>query len=179
MLLALSAAAKAAVADDAAANFLTKLFITACIANAGQPDKVRAYASDRHLQQVTSPAALDVFVGSGGKGGAWAVPSAIGSFALSIRGNTEACSVYARLASPSEVERLFRTIVEGAARPGVDVKVIKESHDQSPSGDVHTLVYDVSRTDTSRGSFVYSMQTAEKAGGPFQASLQVALATRP
>ena len=179
VLLAFSAATNSAVAGDASANFLAKLFATVCIPNVGQPDQVRAWAAARHLQEVTSPVALDLFVGPGGKGVAWAVPSAIGSFALSIRGTTEACAVWARVASPTDVETLFRRILDGAARPGVDVSVVKDTRDQSPSGIVRTLIYSVSGIDKLRGGFVYTMQTAERSGGPFQASLQAARFTTP
>jgi hypothetical protein len=82
-----------AVADKPNANFALRLFIDACVPNMGQPDKTRAWAAERHLQEVSAPAALEVFVGAGTKGSAWAVPSSLGSFALSIRGTTEACAV--------------------------------------------------------------------------------------
>jgi hypothetical protein len=159
---------------DASANFLVKLFMEVCIPDVGTPQKVRAWAEEHHLQEVTNPIALDVFVGPGDKGAAWAVPASVGSFALSIRGRTEACAVWARAANPPDVETLFRTIVEGASRPGVDVRVVKDTRDQSPSGVVHSLVYSVSGTDKQRGGFMYIMQTAERPGGPFQASLKSA-----
>jgi hypothetical protein len=85
-----------AAGADPAANVLVKLFMDVCIPDVGQPQKVRAWAEEHHLQEVTSQIALDLFVGPGGKGVAWTVPSTIGSFALSIRGKTEACAVWAR-----------------------------------------------------------------------------------
>ena len=90
-----------APADGPPASFLVQLFMNVCIPNIGQPEKIRAWANEKHLQEVTSPAALDVFVGPEDKGGdAWAVPSAFGSFALSIRGTSQACAVWARAANP-------------------------------------------------------------------------------
>jgi hypothetical protein len=163
-----------AAAEDPSANFLIKLFMDACIPDGGEPEKVRVWAQEHHLQEVTNPIALDVFVGPGDKGVAWAVPSTIGKFALSIRGRTEACAVWARAANPADVETLFRTIVEGVARPGLDVRVVKDSRDQSPSGVVHTLMYRVTDTEKQRVGFLYIMQTAERPGGPFQASLKSA-----
>jgi hypothetical protein len=177
--LALLSAPNAALGDDASSNFLVKLFVSVCIPNVGQPEKVRDWAADHGLQEITTPAALNVFVGPGPKGIAWAVPSAVGSFALSVRGTTEACAVWARVAAPNDVENMFRPIVEGAARAGVDVSVIKDAHDRSPSGIVHTLIYSVSGTEKFRGGFLYTMQTAERPGGPFQASLQAARFSTP
>ena len=112
--------------------------------------------------------------GPGVKAIAWAVPSTVGTFALSIRGRTEACAVWARAANPADVEGLFRRILEGASRPGIDVRVFKDTRDQSPSGVVHTLIYSVSGTEKQRGGLMYIMQTAERSGGPFQASLKSA-----
>ena len=94
-------------AEDAKANTVLRLFIDACIPGMGQPDKVRAWATEQHLQEVTAPAALGVFVGAGTKGAAWAVPSPTGDFVLSIRGTTEACAVWARAADPGEVAAGF------------------------------------------------------------------------
>jgi len=170
---------RSAAGGDSSANFLVKLFMDVCIPNVGAPQKVRAWAEEHRLQEITNPIALDVFVGPGGKGGAWAVPSSVGSFALSIRGRTEACAVWARAANPPAVEALFRTILEAVSRPGVDVSIEKDSHDQSPSGTIHTLIYRVSGTEKQRGGFLYTMQTAEHAGGPFQASVQAARFSTP
>jgi hypothetical protein len=172
VLLAAIVIPGSAAGEDASANFIVQLFITACIPNVGQPDKVRAWAADQHLEAVKNPIALNVFVGSGRNGAAWMVPSAVGRFAVSIRGSTEACAVWARAASPGDVETLFRKIVEGAERPGIDVSVVKDARDQSSYGTIHTLIYSVSGTEKQLGGFLYTMQTTERAGGPFQVSLQ-------
>ena|SRR5437667_2839888 len=56
-----------AAGGDASANFLVKLFMDVCIPDVGAPQKVRAWAEEHHLQEVTNPIALDLFVGPGGK----------------------------------------------------------------------------------------------------------------
>ena len=181
VLLAAIVTPEPAAGEDAAASFIVRLFVTVCLPNAGQPEKVRAWAADQHLEAVTSPIALNVFVGAGRNGAAWTVPSSVGSFALSIRGSTEACAVWAKAASPGDVETLFRKIVEGAAGPGVDVSVVKDARDRSRHGTIHTLIYSVSGTGTEKqlGGFLYTMQTAEHTGGPFQVSLQAGRFSTP
>jgi hypothetical protein len=151
-----------------------RLFLNVCIPNVGQPEKVRAWAKEKNLQEVTNPTALELFIGAGEKGGAWAVPSALGSFALSIRGTTKACTVWARTADPADVETYFRKIVEGARRPGVDVKVAKDMTTPSAVGAIRLLAYAVSGADKQAGGFVYTMLTAQKPGGAFQASIAAA-----
>jgi len=173
VLSASSASADPAVAKDAGANFLVRLFTYACAPNIGQPEKVRTWASDHHLSRVTSAEALQVFVGNGPDGAAWAVPSPIGSFTLSIRGKTAACAVWARTADSGDVELLFRRLLEGIKRPGIDVSLQKEERTTSPGRAVRSLVYSVRPTPHEAG-VLFTMLTAEKSGGPFQASLQVA-----
>jgi hypothetical protein len=162
--------AQSVSAMEPAASFLVKLFMDACIPNMGHPEKVRAWADQRHLQAVTSPTALALFVGL--KGVAWAVPSSLGSFALSIRGRTEGCAVWARTADPLDVETAFKKILEGVKRPGLEVRIDKGSTDQSPVVQVRSLVYNVRAVGAPSG-FEFLMQTAEKPGGAFQASMQL------
>lgn len=163
----------ASSADEGAA-FLVKLFTSVCSRNVGHPENVRAWALDKKLSEVTSPTALEIFVGPGSKGAAWAVPTPFGSFALSIRGTTEACAVYARTADPTEVESSFRRLMEGVARPGVTVTVAKDSTASGASGSVRVLSYSVSAAENPGPGFLYTLTTAERPGGAFQASLQAA-----
>jgi hypothetical protein len=178
-VLLLAMMSQLASAEDAAASFLVKLFSNVCLPNVGHPEKVRGWASEMKLSEVTTPAALETFVGPGGKGAAWAVPTSIGSFALSIRGTTEACAVYARSADPTEVERYFRRIMQGVARPGIGVTVAKDSTAPGANGSVRLLSYAVSATDSPGSGFLYTLTTAEKTGGAFQASLQAARYSHP
>ena len=99
-LLVVGITSTTAVADDASASFVTRLFIDVCVPNVGQAENVRAWALEKKLAEVTSPSALEVFVGAGDGGAAWAVPTSFGSFALSIRGRTHACATWARTADP-------------------------------------------------------------------------------
>jgi hypothetical protein len=160
---------------DPAAQFLTKLFITACVPNMGQPTKVREWAQGHQLAEIQNPVALGVFVGSGDNGAAWAIPSAQGSFALSIRGTTQACAVWARTADPAETLTLFQKLIEGVKRPGIEIAVDKDSVSSTPVGDAHALVYNVTAPNAPT-SFEFTLVTAERPGGAFQVSMQVAKA---
>src|SRR5262249_39406060 len=113
---------------------------------------------------------LNVFVGAGRNGAAWTVPSSVGSFALSIRGSTEACAVWAKAAGPGDVEALFRKIVEGAAGPGVDVSVVKDARDRSRHGTIHTLINRFPGTVTKKNGAesLYPRKTADHPGAPFR-----------
>lgn len=165
-------------ATDAAADFVVKLFTNVCIPNIGQPANVRAWVEQQHLASLTDPTALEVFVGRGDKGAAWAVPANAGSFALSIRGTTEACAVWARNADPSEVQSSFERIVEGVKRPGIDVKIEQDTRSPSKVGEAHSLIYSVTGPSRTSG-FLFTLLTAEHTGGAFQASIQVAVGKRP
>jgi hypothetical protein len=173
-LVAIVSFSTTAVADDASASFLTRLFINVCIPNVGQAENIRAWALEKKLVEVTTPSALEVFVGAGNGGAAWAVPASFGSFALSIRGKTQACAVYARAAEPVEVESNFKKILEGVARPGLVVKIVKNTEAPGPTGMIHTLIYSVSSVGNEGRGYLYTLQTAERSGGAFQDTLQAA-----
>jgi hypothetical protein len=170
---AVVSASTPAFATDASANFVTRLFIDVCIPNVGRPENVRAWALDRKLAEVRDPLALNVFAGEGDRGAAWALPTSYGSFALAIRGKTQACAVYARAADPADVEAYFKRLLEGAARPGLVLKTVEDTTAQGSTGTIHTLIYSVSNVGQGERGNLYTLQTLEKAGGAFQASLQV------
>jgi hypothetical protein len=160
---------------DPAATFLTKLFIDVCVPNLRQPAKVREWAEQHHLVQIQNPTALAVFVGPGDSGTAWAIPAPEGSFALSIRGITQGCAVWARAADPGEVMTNFKKVVEGVKRPGIEITVDKDTVSPSPVGEAHALAYNV-KASGAPTSFEFAMLTAKRPGGAFQASMQAAQA---
>jgi hypothetical protein len=166
-----------ALADDPKANTVLHVFMDACIPNMGQPDKIRAWAEDQHLQEISAPAALEVFVGAGAEGAAWAVPSPLGSFALSIRGVTEACAVWARAADPDDVAAGFKKLMEGVSRPGLDVGIDSDTTATTPVGQAHSIVYHL-WPSSGKSGYAFTLLTAEHPGGAFQASIQVAPASR-
>jgi hypothetical protein len=165
-------------AGEPSAVFLTKLFIEVCVPNMGRSDKIRQWANEKHLQPVTEPVALRVFVGPGDKGGAWAVPARAGSFALAIRGTTQGCAVWARSADPGEIELNFKKVIEGVNRPGLKINIERNTTSPSPVGQARTLVYSIFANNAKTG-FVFTMLTAERPGGAFQGSLQVARSSLP
>jgi hypothetical protein len=57
-IMLLAAVQPAATARDPAADFLVRLFTKVCIANLGQPIKVREWAQEHHLGQIQNPAAV-------------------------------------------------------------------------------------------------------------------------
>jgi hypothetical protein len=172
----LGAVQPAATARDPAADFLVRLFTKVCIANLGQPIKVREWAQERHLGEIQNPAALHVFVGSGDNGAAWALSAAEGSFVLSIRGTTQACAVWAQAANLQEVLASFKQIIEGVRRPGIEITVDKDTVSPSPVGEARTLAYNVMALGAPT-SFEFTLLTAERTDGAFQASIQAAKAS--
>jgi hypothetical protein len=172
------AACYPALAADPAANFVVKLFMDVCIPNIGQPANVRTWAEQHHLLVMTNPAALEVFLGKGDKGAAWEVPAKLGNFALSIRGTTEACAVWARGADPEAVQSLFKAIIEGVKRPGIDVNTEQDTRVPSQFGSAHALVYSITGPSRPNG-FLFTLLTAERAGAGFQVSLQSAVGKKP
>jgi hypothetical protein len=173
--LALLSVLQSVAIADPAAELLTKLFAVACVPNLGHPDKVREWAQSHQLAEIKESAALGLFVGPGDKGAAWAVPSTQGSFALSIRGTTQACAVWARTADPEETLALFQKLIDGVKRSGIEITVDNDTVTPTSVGNAHTLVYNVTAPNAPT-SFEFTLLTAEHAGGAFQASMQAAQA---
>jgi hypothetical protein len=89
---------------------------------------------------------------------------------------TQACSVWARTANPGDVLALFEQIIEGVRRPGIEITVDKDTVSQSQVGEARTLVYNVKAPDAPT-SFEFTLLTAQRTGGAFQASMQAAKAS--
>jgi hypothetical protein len=166
------AAPACAAAADVRADFVTKLFTSVCIPHMSDPDGVRAWAAERHLTPIEAGPARDAFAGPGKDGAAWMMTTAWGRFALSIRGDTQACAVWARVADPAEVETSFKGLVNGVKQPKIEVHVDKDTLAPTPWGQSHTLVYTLVTPGAASG-FEFTMVTMERPGGAFQAAMLV------
>jgi hypothetical protein len=153
------------------AAFLTKVFTDACLPNLGNPAAVQAWATAHELTEIKDPAAVAVFVGSGGTGAAWGISTPIGDFVLATRASTQACAVYARAADPAKVEESFTTLVKDGMRPGLTMSTDTDTYTPSPYGQVHTLAYTITAASAPT-SLHFMMIAVEKPGGGFQATMQ-------
>jgi hypothetical protein len=157
---------------DSPAQVIDQLYGDVCIPNFEAPDKIRAYALDRHLLQLTNPQLLPLYIGRGA-GAAWVVPSPLGSFVLSIREEALRCAVWALQADPLAVDSYFRARVEGFVKPGFQAFKDRDTLVPTPVGNVRAVVFYVTEPDASE-SVEMTMLSAEKPGGAFQATYQIA-----
>jgi hypothetical protein len=158
-------------AEDAAAQFSTKLFSDACLSNFGHLDKVQAWAVDRHLPPILNPQALAVFVWPRDSGRAWAVRDASGRFVLSIRTDPESCIVWAQTVDAPEVEAAFKKLVDDTRKPGIDVRVDRDKTTEIPNGRVRVQVYRFWSGSPETG-FALALAAVNRSGGPFQAMIK-------
>jgi hypothetical protein len=195
LLLLLGSTAAAADEGDANAEFLSRLFGVACLANLGKPEATRQWAVDHHLTAITEPAAFQVFAGpqpepskpaapatapdSGPAGppgvrpAAWFVPGPGKEwFALSLRGGLGACAVWAQEADPGSVTNAFLKGVRDPERPDIEVRNIGERVSTTRFGKLSIIFYLIGAA--ARRGFLFTVVTSEHPGGAFQASLQVA-----
>jgi hypothetical protein len=195
-------------AADSNAAYLSNLFGTACLANLGNPEGTRKWAQDQHLAPITDPATFQVFAGPGavppdaapptGPGAAettdpadagstapspvqpaaWSVPGPGPQwFALSLRGAIGACAVWAQQADPQQVLSAFLKGVADPAQPGIDVHKVAEKTSPTPFGTLTMMIYLIA--GKASRDFLFTVLTAERPGGAFQASLQVAPIPHP
>lgn len=157
---------------DSPAQFIDQIFGDVCIPNYETPEKIRAYALERHLPQVTNTQILPLYVGQGA-GTAWVVPSPLGSFVLSIREAQARCAVFSREADPLAVDTYFRARVEGNTKPGFEAFNDRDTLVPTPVGTVRAVMFVVTEPDASE-SVEMTMLSVDKPGGSFQATYQIA-----
>lgn len=66
--------------------------------------------------------------------------------------------------------------MEGVKRPGLAVSVATDRHIATANGNAPTLIYEIRASGQSKG-YLFTLLTAEKAGGAFQISIQAAAAS--
>ena len=87
--------------------------------------------------------------------------------AVAIRGQTEACTVWAHSASPGDVEVNFKKLMEGVTRPGLKVKVERDTTSPSPVGQTRALIYSLFADGARQGS-AFTMLTASGPAARFR-----------
>jgi hypothetical protein len=159
-----------AVINDSGTILVARLFSDACLPRIGKPNEVRAWATAKGFPEIKKNELLDALVGPGGKGAAWLVPTSDQNahLALSIRGQTEGCAVWAEQADPDQARAYFSNMVEGIARPGITVK--REPDQSSPLG--RAIMYEVG--DSNRLlAYEFLLIISEKPGTLFRVNMQV------
>lgn len=164
---------------------LIKLFSDACLSVRGKHESIRAFAVQSGFQAIDDWALLPALVGDGDNGIAWAanIPDATGRFALSIRGGSGVCAVWAETAAPPDLETRFRDLAEGLARTGVTVTVEREELIPTRTGEGALIAYRVA-DGAAKQYFLLSLVVGDKSGSlfngaPFQATVQFANASPP
>ena len=170
-------AASPARAGDYNAEAAFRLFTATCVRSLGLPAEVRTWAAESRLAPIPEPSALSTFVGPGPKGAAWVLPSPNNRrFTLSIRGGTGTCAVWAEAGDPETAEELFRKMVEGAKRPGVDISTESDEHFTTSTGKARLLTMGVA--DTTGEGYQFTLMAGDRtgtffSGAPVQLSMQM------
>lgn len=170
-------AAQPAAAGDYNAEATFRLFTASCVRSLGVPDEVRKWAAQSHLTPITDPSALSTFVGPGPKGAAWILPSPNDRrFTLSIKGGSQTCAVWSEAGDPQTAEELFRKMVEGAARPGVNISTEDEQTFTTASGKARLLTMAVA--DKTGEGYLFTLMAGDRtgtffSGAPIQISMQM------
>jgi hypothetical protein len=167
-----------AEAADYNAEAAFRFFTASCVRSLGQPGEVRTWAAQSRLAPITDPVALSTFAGNGPKGAAWVLPSPNDRrFTLSLRGGTETCAVFAEAGDPETAEELFRKMVNGAARPGVNVETEDDQKFTTATGKARLLTMTVADKDGE--GYRFTLMAGDRtgtffSGAPIQLSMQMA-----
>ena len=148
-----------------------RLFTEVCTRNLGHPEGVTAWARDHHLAVIVDPQATAIY-GEGGS--SWNVGLPSGSFVLALRSSTHACAVFGDKLDAGAVETAVQKMVDELKAAGSQVSVLKDDQAQTNLGRRHGVVYSIGN-GRSR-SLLLNVITNERAGGAYQATIQVGVA---
>ncbi len=161
---------------------LFKLFSQTCAQSVGQPNKIHEWAKLAKLPIISDENLLLALVGEGTKGRAWELPSSTKHhFALSIRGETQACAVWAELANRTSMKRMFGEFIESMQQlQGITMTPLKDEEVDTATGKGrgHIMSYQMKIAAFPGIAFQITMIVADKtgtlfAGAPLQATIQV------
>ncbi|MFC4529088.1 hypothetical protein ISN76_18775 [Dyella halodurans] len=175
--LALLFCSQAASADPAA-NAAGHLFMQVCRAdNLAHPERIRAWAAEHHLPEVSNPKGRAVFVGDGPNGIAWHIHDDNTELVLAIRSKTGGCAVYAEPLDPAALGQIYSMLIAGYAKEFSVTTPLPDKAQPGPYGTATGKVRLVDGPD-SKSQLLLTLITHEKPGGPYQGALQITLTHR-
>jgi hypothetical protein len=148
------------------ADFATKLFMQACVANLTKPGDLSQWIETQGLHR--APTELEAKILAGQTGEVWSASSSLGAFFLILvpidQLNVNQCSVWARRADAARLTEHFERLLLGSARPGLEVERVSDDPVQGPGGDYRQLVYYVHEEGQELGwVFVATTSPSEQA----------------
>jgi len=159
--------------DDTADAFVS-LFNGTCVAFYGEPDKLRADLEGRKLPLVDDAHRTPFLHEDAGQ--AWSLSDDRGDFVIALR-ERGGCSVFARRAKDSDVQRLFAALVQQIQVPGAPITKIADKLDPSAVGETHYVAY--ARLRTTPGPYVrFSVATTASDKVAIQAVATVTTAVK-
>jgi len=178
-LLTAPALARAdAFSKDPATLTTIAAFNQVCLANAGHPDRIRAWAADHKVPNVTAPAGREIFVGTGQGGDAWFFHTQAGNtLVLSLRANSNACTIYADRAEPAGIENLYRFVAHLLGTAPAQTRTLPDRDEASQYG--RHIAHGVLITGAPAFAEVsLMMMSYANTGGPYQAMIQIGAVSR-
>lgn len=156
---------------DRKPEFFAKLYAQTCMKHFGKPDALRNELTTNKLLELP-PQKAEAFL-AGSPGTAWAIPSPLGEFVVSLR-RDNVCAVYARRAETTEVERRFVDLVSKSPPPLV-VEKLRDERSGSPNGPTHTISYAWFRPQA-KPKLLFTLTTAASPTAQIQAMASLAMA---
>lgn len=160
---------------DPAANEAMHLFLQVCqVNNLANPERIRVWAAEHHLPEITDPAGRAIYVGNGSSDNAWWVHIKDTELVVALRSATSGCAIYVGTLDPSALGQLYDMLVDGFAKKGA---VMTPLPDRAEVGSYGTRIGKVRLLEDPSAKFhlLFTLITNARLGGPYQGALQVSL----
>jgi hypothetical protein len=172
--LALVLCIQSATADPAA-NAAAHLFMQVCRPdNLANPERIRAWAADHHLPEVSDAKGRAVYVGDGADGIAWHIHDENTELVLAIRSKTGGCAVYAEPLDPVALGQIYDMLIAGYAKEFTVATPLPDKAQPGPYG-IRTGKVRLVEVPGGKSHLMVTLITIEKPGGPYQGTLQITL----
>ena len=156
---------------ESQADYATSLFMQSCVANLTKPADLTRWIQEHELRKV--PAELEGRILAGQTGEVWSAGNSLGVFLLivvPIDERVNQCSVWAQHADAARLNEHFKRLLEGTARPGLQVEAVSDGPIKGPGGEYRQLVYYVHKEGVELG-FVFVATTSPSEDAEVQGRL--------
>ena len=152
-------------ARAAGANMLAafKVFIVACVAAEGDPNRTAAYAVSEDLKPITDKRDLDYLAFLQEDLLAWHVPGP-SAVRLALGVQKHVCTVAIETVDPQEIIGLFRVYRDNLEKTGVEAKIVTDEALDPKTG--NGRVMRITSRSTSYGNYLIQLVVSDKSDSP-------------
>jgi len=158
---------------DPAALDIADVFSHTCLHNGSLPGRVAAWAKQHKLPELGATDARKALFADGPDGRVWFIHGPATNMYLAVRSRSGTCALFGERADAADFSLVYDQYLQFLAPPGTRVD---RRPDRVEKGSFGTQTERFATIHAPRGKLTYFVMSAnEKPGGPYQASLVIAM----